>query len=141
MRLVPYGRAQPAGRAAGAMTQTRVAGVPRIVVVGAGFAGLACVRRLEKRLKPGQAHILLVDPTSHSLYLPLLPQVASGVLAASSVAVPLARLLHQTIRVPGGALGVDLAARTLYVKKITGEDEDKENYIIEETLHGVRRNK
>lgn len=105
------------------MTQTRVGGAPRIVVVGAGFAGLACVRRLEKRLKPGQAHILLVDPTSHSLYLPLLPQVASGVLAASSVAVPLARLLHQTIRVPGGALGVDLAARTLYVKKITGEDE------------------
>jgi len=105
------------------MTQTRVEGVPRIIVVGAGFAGLGCVRRLEKRLGPKQAHILLVDPTSASLYLPLLPQVASGVLAASSVAVPLARLLKHTIRVPGGALGVDLPARTLYVKKITGEDE------------------
>ena len=105
------------------MTQQFTDGVPRIVVVGAGFAGLACVRRLEKRLTPEQAHILLVDPSSASLYLPLLPQVASGVLAASSVAVPLARLLKQTIRVPGGALGVDLAARTLYVKKITGEDE------------------
>ena len=105
------------------MTQTRAAGVPRIVVVGAGFAGLACVRRLERRLRPEQAHIMLVDPTSASLYLPLLPQVASGVLAATSVAVPLARLLHHTIRVPGGALGVDLAKRTLYVKKITGEDE------------------
>jgi len=105
------------------MTQTQAEGVPRIVVVGAGFAGLACVRRLEKRLGPEQAHILLVDPSSASLYLPLLPQVASGVLAASSVAVPLARLLKHTIRVPGGALGVDLAARTLYVKKITGEDE------------------
>ena len=105
------------------MTQTHTDGVPRIVVVGAGFAGLACVRRLEKRLRPDQAHILLVDPTSASLYLPLLPQVASGVLAAASVAVPLARLLKHTIRVPGGALGVDLAARTLYVKKITGEDE------------------
>ena len=105
------------------MTQTRVEGVPRIVVVGAGFAGLECVRRLEKRLTPEQAHILLVDPSSASLYLPLLPQVASGVLAASSVAVPLARLLRHTIRVPGGALGVDLRSRTLYVKKITGEDE------------------
>jgi NADH dehydrogenase len=113
------------------MTQTRTAGVPRIVVVGAGFAGLACVRRLEKRLKPDQAHIMLVDPTSASLYLPLLPQVASGVLAPTSVAVPLARLLHQTIRVPGGALGVDLGARTLYVKKITGEDEAlKYDYLV-----------
>jgi NADH dehydrogenase len=105
------------------MTQTRAAGVPRIIVVGAGFAGLACVRRLERRLPPGKARILLVDPTSASLYLPLLPQVASGVLAASSVAVPLARLLKHTLRVPGGALGVDLAAKTIYVKKITGEDE------------------
>ena len=105
------------------MTQTQVPGKPRIVVVGAGFAGLACVKRLERRLRPDQAHIMLVDPTSYSLYLPLLPQVASGVLAASSVAVPLARLLHHTLRVPGGALGVDLPARTLYVKKITGEDE------------------
>lgn len=105
------------------MTQTQSGGRPRIVVVGAGFAGLACVRRLEKRLRPDQAHIMLVDPTSYSLYLPLLPQVAAGVLAASSVAVPLARLLNHTLRVPGGALGVDLPARTLYVKKITGEDE------------------
>jgi NADH dehydrogenase len=113
------------------MTQTQTAGAPRIVVVGAGFAGLACVRRLERRLKPEQAHILLVDPTSSSLYLPLLPQVASGVLAASSVAQPLARLLRQTIRVPGGALGVDLASRTLYVKKITGEDEAlKYDYLV-----------
>lgn len=105
------------------MTQAQAAGVPRIVVVGAGFSGLACVRRLERRLGPREARIMLVDPTSHSLYLPLLPQVASGVLAASSVAVPLARLLHRTVRVPGGALGVDLSARTLYIKKITGEDE------------------
>ena len=105
------------------MTQQFTDGVPRIVVVGAGFAGLACVRRLERRLKPEQAHIFLVDPASASLYLPLLPQVASGVLAASSVATPLARLLKQTVRVPGGALGVDLAARTLYVKKINDDDE------------------
>ena len=51
---------------------------PRIVVVGAGFAGLACVRRLERVLEPHEADIVLVTPTSHSLYLPLLPQVAWG---------------------------------------------------------------
>ena len=113
------------------MTQTQAAGVPRIVVVGAGFAGLACVRRLEKRLPPDKAHIVLVDPTSASLYLPLLPQVASGVLAASSVAVPLARLLKHTVRVPGGGSGVDLPAKTVYVKKITGEDEAlKYDYLV-----------
>ncbi|HEV2637762.1 MAG TPA: FAD-dependent oxidoreductase [Actinocrinis sp.] len=97
-------------------------GRPRIVVVGAGFAGLACVRRLERVLEPQEADIVLVTPTSHSLYLPLLPQVASGVLASNSVAVPLARLLRRTIRIPGGALGVDPVTRAVIVKKITGED-------------------
>lgn len=56
---------------------------PRIVVVGAGFAGVACVRRLERTLSPGEAEILLVTPFSYQLYLPLLPQVASGVLTPS----------------------------------------------------------
>jgi len=104
---------------------------PRIVVVGAGFAGLACVRRLERVLGPQEADIVLVTPTSHSLYLPLLPQVASGVLASHSVAVPLARLLRRTVRVPGGALGVDVAGRAVYVKKITGEDlELRYDYLV-----------
>ncbi|CAM5243118.1 hypothetical protein SMICM304S_07027 [Streptomyces microflavus] len=45
--------------------------------VGAGFAGVECVRRLERRLAPGEAEIALVTPFSYQLYLPLLPQVAS----------------------------------------------------------------
>jgi NADH dehydrogenase len=113
--------------AMGARTGSR----PRIVVVGAGFAGLACVRRLERLLEPHEADIVLVTATSHSLYLPLLPQVASGVLASHSVAVPLARLLRRTVRIPGGALGVDAVSRSVYVKKITGEDlEVRYDYLV-----------
>ncbi|MEU0750805.1 NAD(P)/FAD-dependent oxidoreductase, partial [Streptomyces albogriseolus] len=62
---------------------------PRILVVGAGFAGVECVRRLERRLTPGEAELTLVTPMSYQLYLPLLPQVASGVLTPQSIAISL----------------------------------------------------
>jgi NADH:ubiquinone reductase (H+-translocating) len=111
-----------AGRQAGADGRGRGAARPRVVIVGAGFGGLACARRLERVLGPRDAQITLVTPASHSLYLPLLPQVASGVLAAHSVAVPLARVLRRTRRIPAGALGIDPGGRRVYVKMITGED-------------------
>lgn len=95
---------------------------PRILVVGAGFAGVECVRRLERRLAPGEAQITLVTPFSYQLYLPLLPQVASGVLTPQSVAVSLRRSRrHRTRIVPGGAIGVDTQAKVCVIRKITDE--------------------
>ncbi|MFD7027370.1 NAD(P)/FAD-dependent oxidoreductase [Streptomyces sp. NPDC059917] len=95
---------------------------PRILVVGAGFAGVECVRRLERSLSPGEADICVVTPNSYQLYLPLLPQVASGVLTPQSIAVSLRRSSrHRTRIVPGAAIGVDTAAKVVIVRKITGE--------------------
>ncbi|WP_299537099.1 NAD(P)/FAD-dependent oxidoreductase [uncultured Streptomyces sp.] len=95
---------------------------PRILVIGAGFAGVECVRRLERRLTPGEAEITLVTPFSYQLYLPLLPQVASGVLTPQSVAVSLRRSRrHRTRIVPGGAIGIDTRAKAVVIRKITDE--------------------
>ncbi|MFE7233198.1 NAD(P)/FAD-dependent oxidoreductase [Streptomyces sp. NPDC002405] len=93
---------------------------PRILVVGAGFAGVACVRRLERRLSPGEADLTLVTPQSYQLYLPLLPQVASGVLTPQSVAISLRRSRkYRTRIIPGGAVGVDLEAKVCVVRTLT----------------------
>ncbi|MFB7513336.1 NAD(P)/FAD-dependent oxidoreductase [Streptomyces sp. NPDC056144] len=95
---------------------------PRILVVGAGFAGVACVRRLERRLADREALITLLSPFSYQLYLPLLPQVASGVLTPQSVALSLRRSeKHRTRIVPGGAVGVDAAAQMVVARTIAGE--------------------
>lgn len=91
-------------------------------MVGAGFAGVECVRRLERTLAPGEAEVCLVAPFSYQLYLPLLPQVAAGVLTPQSVAVSLRRSSkHRTRIVPGGAVGVDPKAKVCVVRDITGE--------------------
>ncbi|MFI9803466.1 NAD(P)/FAD-dependent oxidoreductase [Streptomyces sp. NPDC052301] len=93
---------------------------PRILVVGAGFAGVECVRRLERKLAPDEADVTLVTPFSYQLYLPLLPQVASGVLTPQSIALSLRRSSkYRTRIIPGGAIGVDLKAKVCVIRTIT----------------------
>ncbi|EHR61051.1 NAD(P)/FAD-dependent oxidoreductase [Saccharomonospora cyanea] len=93
---------------------------PRILVVGGGFAGVECVRRLERLLTPDEASITLVAARNYQLYLPLLPQVAAGMLTPQSVAVSLRRLLRRTRVAPGAALGVDLDAKVCVVRGLSG---------------------
>lgn len=91
-------------------------------MVGAGFAGVECVHRLERRLSPDEADICLLTPNSFQLYLPLLPQVASGILSPQSIAVSLRRSRkYRTRIIPGGAIGVDTKAKICVVRTITGE--------------------
>ncbi|WP_377272627.1 NAD(P)/FAD-dependent oxidoreductase [Peterkaempfera sp. SMS 1(5)a] len=94
---------------------------PRILVVGGGFAGVECARRLERKLAPAEAEIALVTPFSYQLYLPLLPHVAAGVLTPQSVAVSLRRTLHRTNIIPGGAIGVDAQAKMCVIRTISDE--------------------
>ncbi|MHC1562096.1 NAD(P)/FAD-dependent oxidoreductase [Actinomycetospora sp. C-140] len=93
----------------------------RIVVVGGGFSGSGVARRLEKLLP--DADIRLVCPDDFMLYLPLLPQVAAGLLPAPAAVVSLSHRLRRTVLVPGRATGVDLDARRVLVRSITGHDE------------------
>ena len=105
---------------------------PRILVVGAGFAGVECVRRLERKLSPDEADVTLVTPFAYQLYLPLLPQVASGVLTPQSIAVSLRRSKkYRTRIIPGGAIGVDLKSKVCVIRTITDEIVDEQyDYIV-----------
>ncbi|GGY14493.1 FAD-dependent oxidoreductase [Streptomyces djakartensis] len=86
---------------------------PRIVIVGAGFAGYRTARTLS-RITRGRAHITLLNPTDYFLYLPLLPQVAAGVLEPRRVTVSLSDSLPNVRLVLGEADRIDLDERTLH---------------------------
>jgi NADH dehydrogenase len=83
---------------------------PRVVVVGGGFAGFHAARALGKRLGD-DAEIVLVSATDYFLYLPLLPEVAAGVLEPRRVAVPLAASLRGVDVVLGEVDEIDLDER------------------------------
>jgi len=79
---------------------------PKLVIVGAGFGGLAVVRALQK----APIDIVLIDRSNHHLFQPLLYQVASALLSPAEIAMPIRRLLahlpHVTV-IMGEVTGVD----------------------------------
>lgn len=92
----------------------------RLVVVGAGFAGLELVKRLKG---VGGLRISLVDRHNHHIFQPLLYQAATSILAPSQVAWPIRQLVRRQKAVTtilAEACGVDSANRRL---RLTGGDE------------------
>ncbi|OZM83325.1 NAD(P)/FAD-dependent oxidoreductase [Pseudonocardia sp. MH-G8] len=84
----------------------------RVVIVGGGFAGHSAARSLSARV--GDAvEIVLVNPTDYFLYLPLLPEVAAGVLDPRRVTVSLSATLPGVRLVLGEVDSVDLARRRI----------------------------
>jgi NADH dehydrogenase len=83
---------------------------PRIVVVGAGFAGYHAARTLS-RLAGGGAEVVIVNPTDYFLYLPLLPEVAAGLVEPRRVTVSLPETLPGVRMILGEVDGVDLDRR------------------------------
>jgi NADH dehydrogenase len=83
---------------------------PRIVIVGAGFAGYHAARTLS-RLAHARADIALVNPTDYFLYLPLLPEVAAGVIDPRRVAVSLPETLPGVCLILAEADRIDVGGR------------------------------
>src|SRR4051812_314124 len=70
------------------MNPPRPPGLPRIGVVGAGFAGLKFVQEFPDDL----AQITIIDRQNHHLFQPLLYQVATAGLSAVDIAQPVRAL-------------------------------------------------
>jgi NADH dehydrogenase len=90
------------------------------VIVGAGFAGYRTARILS-RLTRNRAEITLLNPTDYFLYLPLLPQVAAGILEPRRVTVSLSGTLPHVRLVLGEADRVDLDGHTVHYTGPEGE--------------------
>jgi NADH dehydrogenase len=86
-----------------------------VVIVGSGFTGFECARRLSRQLRKHDAavDISIISPVDYMLYTPLLPDVAGGVVDARFVTVPLANTLHGVHAVRGRVDSVDLDGHTV----------------------------
>src|SRR5215469_10290327 len=94
---------------------------PRIVIVGAGYAGYHCARQLERSLPRGTAEIVIVSPTDYMPYLSLLPEVGAGIVDPRHIAVSLSATLPRTRLVPGHVVGVDFTNRSISVADTDGQ--------------------
>lgn len=84
----------------------------RVVIVGAGFSGLACAKKLST---DPNIRITLIDRNNFHVFQPLLYQVGTGILSPHNAAFNLRALLrrHSNIEVKmSEVVAVDLATRT-----------------------------
>lgn len=91
---------------------------PHVVVVGAGFGGLAAV----KALRRAPVRITLVDRTNHHLFQPLLYQVATAGLAPAEIAAPVRSVPRRQKNVTcimGAVSAIDMSARTVTLEQAT----------------------
>jgi NADH dehydrogenase len=98
---------------------------PRIVIVGAGFAGFHAARRLARRAA-GAIELTVINPTDYFLYLPLLPKVATGLLEPRRICVSISRALPGARLLPGEARSVDLQRRQVAYVDPEGQYRDIE---------------
>ena len=89
---------------------------PRIVIVGAGFGGLAAA----KALGGADADVTLVDRRNYHLFQPLLYQVATAGLSPAQIATPIRAVVADAanVRVLMGRVGgVDTARRVVRLEE------------------------
>src|SRR5262245_32811986 len=91
--------------------------VPRVVIVGGGFGGLAAARAQRKT----NAEVVLIDRQNHHLFQPLLYQVATSVLNPGQIASPIREILRKqrnTTVLLGEVTGVDVDRRCVFVDSV-----------------------
>ena len=84
-----------------------------VVVVGGGFAGVGCVKRLARE---ADVRVTLIDRHNYHQFQPLLYQVATSQLASSDIAFSLRKLFRNRPNVDvklGEAVAIDPATRTV----------------------------
>jgi NADH dehydrogenase len=91
-----------------------------VVIVGAGFAGLAVCHSLAGAASQGGVRITILDQRNHHLFQPLLYQVGTAVLATSEIAWPVRHLLRDRKEV------------TTLLAVVTGVDVDTRRVLLED---------
>jgi len=85
---------------------------PRVVIIGAGFAGLSAAKALDK----AAVDVTVIDRRNYHLFQPLLYQVATAGLSPADVATPIRGILRKqrnTTVLLARVTGIDVAARTV----------------------------
>src|SRR3990170_261348 len=113
--------------------------MPKILIVGGGYAGFYTARGLEKWLSPGEAEIVLVDPLPYMTYQPFLPEVAAGSIEPRHATVAHRRHLKRTQVITAKVTGINHATKTATVTPEIGEPWEISYDIVVITAGAVTR--
>jgi NADH dehydrogenase len=95
--------------------------VPKILIVGGGYAGFYTAWKLEKWLRKGEAEVTLVDPLPYMTYQPFLPEVAAGEIEPRHAVVSHRRHLKKTNIISAKVTYVNHAEKKATITPAIGE--------------------
>jgi len=113
--------------------------VPKILIVGGGYAGFYTARKLENWLRRGEAEVTMVDPLPYMTYQPFLPEVAAGSIEPRHAVVPHRRHLKTTKVVTAKVTGINHATKTATVKPEVGDSWEIDYDLVVVTAGAVSR--
>jgi NADH dehydrogenase/putative oxidoreductase len=91
-------------------------GLPRVVIVGAGFAGISCAAKL----RHARVAVTLIDRANFHLFQPLLYQVATAGISPGDIASPIRQLFKNAFNVRvllGTVTDIDTQARRVKTER------------------------
>ena len=113
--------------------------VPKILIVGGGYAGFYTALKLESALRPGEAEVTVVDPLPYMTYQPFLPEIASGSIEPRHAVVSHRRHLEKTTVITAKVTAISHATKTATITPEVGEPWEFEYDIIVVTAGAVSR--
>jgi len=113
--------------------------VPKILIVGGGYAGFYTAWKLEKWLRKGEAEVTVVDPRPYMTYQPFLPEVAAGSIDPRHSVVSHRDHLRKTNIITAAVTGVNHATRTATITPEGGEPFEQSYDMIVVTAGSVSR--
>ena len=84
-----------------------------VVILGGGFAGVYCAKRVVKRLKGTNKTVALIASENHMVFQPMLPEVVGGSLSPRHVVNPIRLLCPGAEVLKGTVFNVDLPGKKL----------------------------
>ncbi|GAB3606737.1 FAD-dependent oxidoreductase [Conyzicola nivalis] len=109
------------------------------MIVGGGYAGFYTAWNLEKRLRHGEAEVVVIDPLPYMTYQPFLPEVMAGSVEPRHALVSPRRHLHRTELLSATVTRVDHARKTVTVQPAVGDEYDLDYDIVVVTAGAVTR--
>ena len=80
----------------------------RVVILGGGFAGVECTKRLESYFQDDwDVELVLVSENNFLLFTPMLPQVASGMVETSHIITPIRAICEAATFYEGSIKNID----------------------------------
>ena len=86
----------------------------KVLILGGGFGGVYCAKRLQK-IKQSSVDVELISDNNYFIFQPLLPEVASGTISASDAVTPIRQMLPNVKFRNAEVLDIDLKNKSIKI--------------------------